>query len=195
MEKIVFQFHITINDLPKEKKQDFLTICEKEDVKPLFIILPEGNYLKQPMFTKLIESTNFKTALSLAEQTVKNFEISDFSIARIKAEVFSKDSSLFQAMDYNNFQPYYEWHCRVKIENEKETEQLCKKYNAHLSVNSLDEDKKIKYITIREYESEALFYEAVNNFYQILLKKDIVTIIKQKFEYCIYDTRLELDKG
>ena len=195
MEKIIFQFHVTIQDLPKEKKEDFISLCIKNQVKPLLIVLPEGDYLKQPMFTKLIKSTSFKTALFWVEQTIEHFETAGFSIARIKAEVFSHDSNLFQSMDYKNFQPYYEWHCKVKIENEEETEQLCKKYNAHLSANSLEEDGKTKYITIREYNSEELFYKAVNQFYEILLEKNIVTIIKQKFEYCIYDSRLELDKG
>lgn len=195
MEEITFQFHITIHDLAKEKKEDFLVLCAKEQVKPLLIVLPEGNYLKQPMFTKLIKSTSFETALSLAEQTAKNFEKSGFSVARIKAEVFSQESNLFQSMNFQNFQPYYEWHCKVKIEKEEETEQLCKKYSAHLSANSLEEDGKTKYITIREYNSETLFYEAVECFHQILLEKKIVTILKQKFEYCIYDSRLELDKG
>lgn len=195
MKEITFQFHITIHDLPKEKKEDFLSLCAREQVKPLLIVLPEGNYLKQPMFTKLIKSTNLETALPLAEQTAENFEKSGFSIARIKAEVFSQESNLFQSMKFKNFQPYYEWHCKVKIEKEEETEQLCKKYSAHLSANSLEEDGKTKYITIREYDSEVLFYEAVERFHQILSEKKIVTILKQKFEYCIYDSRLELDKG
>lgn len=195
MEEITFQFHITIYDLPKEKKENFLTLCTKEQVKPLLIVLPEGNYLKQPMFTKLIKNTNFETALFLAEQTAENFETAGFSVARIKAEVFSQESNLFQSMNFKNFQPYYEWHCKVKIEKEEETEQLCKEYSAHLSANSLEEDGKTKYITIREYNSEASFYEAVERFHQILSEKKIVTILKQKFEYCIYDSRLELDKG
>lgn len=144
------------------------------------------------MFTKIVKSSDFDRAFDLVNKLTRKFEENNIKIARIKGEIISEDSKYFQVSKNHDFKPYYEWHCKIIIGSITDIIGLCHKYDAHLSINALDEDSR--YITIREYDSELLFYQKVEKFNEILIKQD-VTILKQKFEYCIYDSSLELDKG
>jgi len=62
MQTIEFQFHITFDNFSTDKKQDFINLCERENVKPVMIVLPKGDYVNQPMFTKLVSQETFAAA-------------------------------------------------------------------------------------------------------------------------------------
>lgn len=193
MKKIPFQFHVTISDIHKEKQEVFIKFCEQNQLKPLMIVLLEGDYINQPMFTKVIESQTYESALEEINILAKNVQEKGFVICRIKAEIFSEDSSYYPNGVSSSFNPYYECHLRVQIENQSAAEQLCKENDAHLSRNSFDSNH-IKYITIREYGSKSLFDQRVKTLIKAINEYHIL-LIKQKLEYCIYDSNLELDRG
>ncbi len=188
---MTFQIHITLKEFDLNSKSQFLNLCEEEKVKPLIINLPQGNFITQPMFTKLVDTLTLEDALNISNHSIETFKQNNFSIARIKVEVQPENDYLFEYVKSDNFKPYYEWHCKIIVQREQLLEELCNKNNAHLSLNSLD---NTKYITIREYENKDKFYTDVKDFESKLLLGNW-EIVKQKFEYCIYDSRLELDSG
>lgn len=169
-------------------------MCQTEHVKPLFIVLATGNYVRQPMFTKVIESTNFEEAFSDIQNINNVFEKEGFKLVRIKSEVFSDDFYLFSDKKTEKFEPYFEYHCKININNFPLIENICTIHNAHLSKNSLDNSPYEKYITIREYSSNETFEQRIENLL-LALNEHTIEIVKQKKEYCIYDSQLDLDKG
>lgn len=190
---ITFQIHVTLKEVNLADKNRFLKICSDEQVKPLIIELPKGEHINQPMFTKLIQGISLEEALNSIKETAKVFEKNEFVINRVKIEIAPENYHLFLNIKTKYFQPYYEWHCKVVVERNILLEELCRKYNAHLSLNSLDNDQT-KYITIREFENKESFYNNVRNLETKILDGSW-KIVKQKFEYCIYDSKLELDNG
>lgn len=189
-----FQFHVTIEDFSAEKRNFFIELCRKNEVKPLIISLPRGKYLKQPMFTKLLSNNQLENAIKEINKTADIFKSNNFQPIRIKGEVNAEDYEHFNKIQTSKFKPYYEWHCKVEAQNIPLINELCMKYNGHLSKNSLEENENKKYITIREYKNKEKFYNSTSKMYDILLENNI-NIVKQKYEYCVYDNRLELDEG
>lgn len=190
---IAFQIHVTLKELNLSDKNKFLKICSDEQVKPVLIELSEGEHINQPMFTKLVECINLEEALNSLKETVKVFEKNNFVIDRFKIEVAPENDYLFENIKTKYFQPYYEWHCKIIVERVELLNKLCEEYNAHLSLNSLDNDQT-KFITIREYGDKEIFYNSTKNLEAKLLEGNW-KIVKQKFEYCIHDSKLELDDG
>lgn len=194
MKEFTFQFHVTMSDFSVKEKETFVKICEKEEIKPLLIKLPQGIYLKQPMYTKLIKQKSLENSILEIEKTNSIFKLNNFYPIRIKSEVNAEDSDYFNKTYLPNFTPYYEWHCKILAENISLITNICKKYDGHLSENSLEENQNKKFITVREYGAKENFYKNVSKMYNTLIEHNI-KIFKQKFEYCIYDTKIDLDKG
>lgn len=190
MQELLFQFHVTTSALLEAQKDTYLSICHKCNVKPVFIQLPKGQHMQQPMFTALIEGKSFSVAYEKVAEILKEF--SSFPPVRIKAEVDPINDYLFTNITTSKWQPYYEWHCNIKFINPIITKSLAQTHRAHLSENSLEADAK--FLTIRDYGSKELFLERTANLSNAL-QENHIPIIKEKFEYCIYDNKLELDKG
>lgn len=181
---MLFQFHITTDLI--EQKQPFLQLCAEKNVKPVLIELEKGDYIKQPMFTQLVETENFSQALGQVQHTIKAFERAGFVIRRVKVEINPDENQ-----DYLAEQNYYEWHCKVKPNQMLQLKTLCEQHHAHLSLNTLYSGER--FITIR-HTQKTTFYQWVQQM-QTVLKQIGQPVIKEKFEYCIYDNFIELDKG
>lgn len=190
MQELVFQFHVTTSTLLETQKDVYVSICQKCNVKPVFILLPKGKYIHQPMFTVLIQAPNFSKAYHEIEEILKEF--SRFPPIRIKAEVDAKNAYFFPDMATAQWNPYFEWHCKIQFLNPIVTESLAGRHQAHLSENCLEEGKK--FLTIRYYGSKEQFLEKTAQLSKALQENNI-PIIKEKFEFCIYDSKLELDNG
>ena len=189
-----FQFHVTFENFDLDKDKCFIKLCLNESVKPLLIVLPKGNYVNQPMFTKLVTHSELENALSEAKQTINLFQSERYKLARVKAEIPPENAGKIEIA--SDFAPYYEWHCKICLPNAKEesvVSKLCFELGEHLSRNFLDKDKGEKFVTVRDND-KIQFNKKVQNLYENLLKCSI-EIEKQKFEYCIFDTNLELDSG
>ncbi len=189
-----FQFHITVREFKLDDKEKFIKLCEDERVKPLLIVLNKGNHIDQPMFTKNVESNDFNEANEEIEAIVKRLHENGFEIVRKKVEVSPKQESYFNNPLNKNSKPYFEWHGKVKIYDIPMVEKLCKDLGGHISRNSLDEQGKVRFITVREYESKEKFHERVEKLV-FILNENSIEMIKEKYELCIYDNKEELDSG
>jgi len=189
---IEFQFHITFDNFSTDKKQDFINLCNSENVKPVMIVLPKGDYVNQPMFTKLVSYDNFAAADNEVQKTIEVFTAAGYKLMRKKAEIPPEHAESFP-IPQPGFEPYLEWHCKVIVHDMDVVEGLCSELGGHLSRNTLDEAGKERFVTIRQYD-KAVFDESVPPLLNALNQKGI-PIVKQKFEYCVFDSKLELDRG
>ncbi|ASJ52357.1 hypothetical protein BP422_01660 [Brevibacillus formosus] len=189
-----FEFHITLNDLSLDEKDTFIDICKAEQVKPVMIVLDQGNYINQPMITGVIKRADFQEANIEMEKIAATFQNNGFTIVRKKVEISPKEETYFHQPILKNSKPYFEWHGKVQVDDVAALRNLCEGHGGHISRNSLNANGKVRFITVREYESPKQFYDRVEMIHTILQANQI-ELIKEQYELCIYDSREELDSG
>ncbi|QRG70701.1 hypothetical protein JNE38_20430 [Brevibacillus choshinensis] len=189
-----FEFHLTLNDLPVDQKEAFLAICHAERVKPLMIVLDQGTYIHQPMITGVIEHIDFQEAHEEMEKIAATFRGNGFSIVRKKVEISPKEESYFHQPLSKHSKPYFEWHGKVQVDDVERLRQLCNAHGGHISRNSLNVNGRVRFITVREYESAEKFYGRVGKIHDVL-RENGIELQKEQYELCIYDSREELDSG
>lgn len=183
---MLFQFHVTVETFESARIDDFIALCRREEVKPVMIHLEKGDYVDQPMMTRLIDAETLQIAREEVERQAARFAQAGFPIRRIKAECNPKENE-----PYLSSENYYEWHCLVEYSDEAALKQFCLEHHAHLSRNALMPGRK--YVTIRLYDRDE-FYRQVQ-VCSDALKSSPFTIVKEKFEYSVYDSCLTLDGG
>ncbi|MBW5467859.1 hypothetical protein GPJ61_08310 [Brevibacillus formosus] len=189
-----FEFHVTFNDLQFDEKEAFIDICKAEQVKPVMIVLDQGNYINQPMITGVITRADFQEANKEMEKIAATFQNNGFTIVRKKVEISPKEETYFYQPILKNSKPYFEWHGKVQVDDVAALRNLCEDHGGHISRNSLNANGKVRFITVREYESPKQFYDRVEMIHTILQANQI-GLIKEQYELCIYDSREELDSG
>lgn len=189
-----FEFHVTFNDLQLKEKTAFIDLCQAEQVKPVLIVLDQGNYINQPMITGIIRSADFPSANQEMDKIAATFQHNGFTIVRKKVEISPKEEAYFHQPIVKNSKPYFEWHGKVQVDDVAALRSLCEGHGGHISRNSLNANGKVRFITVREYESPKQFYDRVENIHTILQANQI-ELVKQQYELCIYDSREELDSG
>ncbi len=175
-----------MTELPENRKEAFLELCQIEGVKPVLIELEKGEHIRQPMFTRVLDADDLDSALKEVRKTSDKFVAAGLQISRVKAEIAPNLNA-----DYLSDERYYEWHCLVRYQDGNALKALCQRVDAHLSRNALNKGEK--FVTIRLYDKDA-FYKAVGKA-EDALKDERFEVVKEKFEYSVYDSRLELDKG
>lgn len=191
--EIPFEIHITIDSLKINYRQDFVEFCQKKEAKPLFIELSQGDFVHQPMLSKVVCSKNFDEILEFSSELSRELEILNFHVKRLKIEVPSVNWSLFQNFS-TKFEKYYEWHCKIDFIRKDELLKMCEKHKVHLSLNSLKNDISTRFITLREFGTNQQFESRISAISKDLEKQKRV-INKQQSEYCIYDNNTFLDNG
>lgn len=181
-----FQVHITVEHTKKDFKDLFLSLCKKSNVKPTLIVLPNGTYLNHTMFTSIINDNSINNVLEKISLLCENFVDNGFKILRKKVEISPNDDTF-----YLNDKNYYECHIKISDYDYLLLEKICKNLDAHISKNTLE--NKQRFITIRNNDKKT-FYEHAENVKNKLLENNI-NIIKEKFEYCIYDSYINLDEN
>ncbi|MFI8711869.1 hypothetical protein [Brevibacillus brevis] len=189
-----FEFHVTFNDLQLDEKAAFIDLCQSQQVKPVMIVLDQGNYINQPMITGVITRADFQDANKEMEKIAAMFQNNGFSIVRKKVEISPKEETYFYQPILKNSKPYFEWHGKVQVDDVAALRNLCEGHGGHISRNSLNVNGKVRFITVREYESPIQFYDRVEKIHTILQANQI-GLIKEQYELCIYDSREELDSG
>ncbi len=192
-EKIPYEIHLTIGDLPLDREQEFSTYCQSVGAKALLIELSKGLYTQQPMLSTIVYADSLEAILSEANKLSRGLEQHNFKAKRLKIEI-----PAFHAHRYADspsaFDRYFEWHGKINYTDVELIEKLCQKHKVHLSLNALKNASGTRFITLREYGSKAIFEERI----QGLLKDfetERLTINKQQAEYCIYDNNSRLDQG
>ncbi|WP_240343924.1 hypothetical protein [Paenibacillus sp. SYP-B3998] len=163
-------------------------------MKPVMIVLDQGNYINQPMITGVIQRTDFHEANKEIEKIAAKFQNNGFIVVRKKVEISPKEETYFHQPIITNSKPYFEWHGKVQVDDVAILKNLCESHGGHISRNSLNVNGKVRFITVREYESAKQFYDRVEKIHTILHVNRIELLIEQ-YELCIYDSREELDSG
>lgn len=189
-----FEFHITVNDLTFEEKESFIELCRVEQVKPVMIVLDQGEYINQPMITGIVHSADYEEVKNVIEEVVAKFRDNEFTVVRTKVEIPAKEETYFDQPMLAQSKPYFEWHGKVYVDDVVRLKQLCADSGGHISRNSLNANGKIRFVTVREYNSSEKFYSRVEKIHNIL-QQNKIELLKQQYELCIYDSREELDRG
>lgn len=189
-----FEYHVTMSDLKQNEKETFINICNEENVKPVLIVLDQGEYINQPMITGIVHSADYEEVKNVIEEVVAKFRDNEFTVVRTKVEIPAKEETYFDQPMLAQSKPYFEWHGKVYVDDVVRLKQLCADSGGHISRNSLNENGKIRFVTVREYNSSEKFYSRVEKIHNILLQNKI-ELLKQQYELCIYDSREELDRG
>ncbi|WP_044640070.1 hypothetical protein [Risungbinella massiliensis] len=191
-----FEYHLTVHDLELQDQEKFISVCEAEQVKPVMIVLDQGNYIHQPMCTGLIKCENLINVDKEIEKVANKFRDSGFEVIRKKVEISPKEDKYFHELRAKNSKPYFEWHGKIEIvvDDIPKVKNLVKNLGGHISKNSLNKNGRVRFITIRDYESKDRFYKRAEKIKSIV-KENKISFLKEAFELCIYDSREELDSG
>lgn len=191
-----FEYHLTVDDLDLMDQEKFIRACEVAQVKPVMIVLDQGNYIHQPMCTGLIKYENISEADKEIEKVAKQFRESGFEVIRKKVEISPKQDQYFHELRAKHAHPYFEWHGKIEVDVGElpRVKNLVLDLGGHISKNSLNKNGKVRFITIRDYENKERFYERAEKI-KAIIKDNGITFIKEAFELCIYDSKEELDSG
>ncbi|OON98399.1 MAG: hypothetical protein ATN35_05275 [Epulopiscium sp. Nele67-Bin004] len=208
MESIEFQAHITTEKLTDTNK--YIQLCENNKVKPVLIKLDSGDYYDQPMYTQNFVAQNLKQALQEVEKTKIIFEQNGFKTVRTKLEIPPNSIMEFFHASYGSkledfvqvmHNCYLECHIKVKYDDLNILKQISNKVDFYLSQNDIE--LGYRFLSKRLYNtqnldsiSQVLLYNLfdIENLHSYL-KQHNIEIVKEKFEYCVYDSRITLDKN
>ena len=191
---IEFEIHITTSDLSEEEVRSFKVFCKSINAKPILIELSKGKQHRQPMISKVVKC-NTKSELEKELNWLKNqFEMNDYTITRTKIEIPPWQRANAENYYVGQTEKYYEWHCKVDVDDEELVNNICSIYNGRLSKNRLKNEENRKFITMRESDNETLIGTRIKNLKENL-KQNGITIYKEELEYCIYDSNKSLDNG
>jgi hypothetical protein len=191
--EIPFEIHITTDDLASNRQQEFVDFCLTRTAKPLMIKLSKGDFVNQPMLSKVVYATSLDAILSNASEISGALTNQNFGVKRLKVEIAYNHADLFKNY-LSRFEKYFEWHGKVVYAQVDTLLEVCEKHRSHLSSNALTNQLNARFITLREFGTKHEFEQRV-----LALTKDLQngnwTILKQEFEYCIYDNNNFLDNG
>lgn len=225
MKNFTFQAHVTTEKLTDTTK--FINLCNQQNVKPVIIMLEQGDFCEQPMYTYNFNAKNLDVALKKSKIIEDIFEQNGFKIIRVKLEINAEDLSKFYNIDLNyrragfysekfpevDENSYFECHIKVKYESDEVLNSLALKYGFYVSKNQIEPN--VKYISVRMsaekflgvhfdlnirnyldrlsadfFHSRVLNHHLLHNF-----KKYNIEIIKEKYEWCVYDSKFDMDKN
>lgn len=190
----LFELHISTKDLLENQIQGFELFCESIEAKPILIELSEGQFYRQPMISKVINCENKEALEREVSLVYEAFNTANFPVVRVKIEVPFWDKKRTENYYSNSEENYFEWHGKIIFSKPKRLAEICKKYEGHLSKNSLKKDPDKKFITLRDYGEEVSIQKRIEGLKKELQKQKI-QLIKEELEYCIFDSNVQLDKG
>lgn len=189
---IPFEIHITLTDLPVTRTAEFVTSCAAQNAKPMLIELEQGAFQRQPMLSKVVEDTSLNQALAHAHQLAGVLQQQLFTATRIKIEIPAADAAGYVQRGGEGL--YYEWHGKVHYRQPEDLLVLCLAHQVHLSANALRNQAEVRFVTLRETGTYAVFESRLQQLVRALAEKGW-PVIKQQAEYCIYDNNIQLDTG
>lgn len=190
----MFEVHITTRSMQGNEIEEFIEFCKSNSYKPIVIELEGGEIQEQPMISKVIRTTNADVFNSELGEIKNNFLNNSYPINRIKIEVPLSFAYLGEKIFPNYRGKYGEWHAKIRYENEEDLEKLIKDSRIHVSRNSLKGERNQRIITYRHYGFLDQFENMVANLFWFVKMRGF-EIVKDEFEYCIYDSNKSIDKG
>jgi len=201
--KGTFEAHITIKADNLDLKSKFSLLCQKIDLKCVFIELPKGVTRSQVM-TASYHHGAFKDVLQQINQIAQYIVNADFEVTRIKIEAMVSNQDIpvldieAQKLPKTN---YFEFHVKAILSADENLEVLrkyCLQHDAYLSKNAfkkLVDGTQERFITMRIY---GLGYKSAQTHFDNLiafLKYKGFKLSQQQREYTVYDSNLNLDAG
>jgi hypothetical protein len=191
---IPFELHLTSTPLDKQALPHFLAICAQTGAKPLLIELAQGDHWQQAMASKQIHARHVAEAAALAKREAGLWSERGLAVWRIKIEVQLDFAARCQTHLPSGFSGYFEWHGKLPVAAVDSVRALALEHGAHLSANALKNQLDQRFLTLREYGNEPLFRERVAALVAALQARSW-PILRQQFEFCVYDDNQTLDHG
>jgi hypothetical protein len=189
---IPFEVHLTVAPLAAWQEWDFLQTCEALEAKPIFIELARGQNWQQPMATKSLQAKDTAEAVMKCLPLAMRLNAKGYKVVRTKLETPVQYAGM--VFPGEGFEAYFEWHGRVKMNGLGELLDICERHGAHLSRNALKHEPDRRFVTLRTYLHKLDFEERLKS-----LKQDLATagisLLKERAEYCVHDTKAQLDEG
>jgi hypothetical protein len=181
----------------------FAEWCAARGLKCLRIVLARGAHPDQPMATWRRRHTSFAAVLTEAEVLAAEARVAGFDIDRVKIEASPWNADVpVSDSDAQSQNPghYFEQHIKLRRERHREMTQLeatCEQHQGHLSRNAFRQDGEFeeRFVTIRHYGVGRVTAEERLSTLVIALKALDETILETETEYCLYDSRIQLDDG
>ncbi|MFK8005023.1 MAG: nucleotidyl transferase AbiEii/AbiGii toxin family protein [Saprospiraceae bacterium] len=195
MSRSLFEVHITTSAIAENKIPKFIEFCKTIQAKPIIIELPFGEQVQQPMISKVFKNISKEELHANIEDLKEKFKAERLEIARVKIEVplNCMEEGVAAFPDFKG--RYFEWHGKVIFENLEELKMFVSKHdNVHLSKNSLKGASNGRFLTIRNYHKLEYFTNQVENIKRELRENNF-KLIKEEFEYCVFDSNKKVDKG
>lgn len=190
----MFEVHITVNAIEQQDIPDFVEFCQTIEAKPIIIELEKGIIAQQPMISKVYRNIEKHTLKNELIDLLQDFKTSIYAVNRVKVEVplFFIKEGLLEFPSYKG--QYFEWHGKVKYEDLETLKQKIKYLDVHLSRNSLKGQSNLRFLTKRTFWSKDHFINNVTETKDALARNEI-ELVKEEYEYCIYDSNKSIDKG
>lgn len=187
------ELHITCHSLSNDKLPAFERFCHSINAKPIVILLSNGENIQQPMISKIVTCLD-KNGLEKELNCIKRqFIQNGYGVVRVKMEVAPWDVEKATELFGTNEGNYFEWHGKIKLENEEEARAIILDSGGRISRNVLKKDPHSKFITIRHYGSLVGIKRKIHEL-KSGLNQNGIGIIKEELEYCIHDSNVALDK-
>lgn len=188
----MIEIHITTKKLQQKGIDEFVEFCALIKAKPIIIELEDGKVIQQPMISKIVEVQNIYEVL---DKLKYQFSEHNYPISRVKIEVPTESINDGEKLFPDFKGKYFEWHGKVIFQDLNHLKNsVGKRKNVHLSSNSLKGESNKRFITLRSFGHLDSFKYEVEDLKRSL-KFFKYEIIKDEFEYCIYDSNKDLDSG
>lgn len=191
----MFEIHITTKKLKETEVEQFVKFCSSIDAKPILIELAEGITMQQPMISKVYSEISAGELKNKIEILETKFKEQSYDVVRTKVEV-PLDYINRGRREFPNYRgQYYEWHGKVEFEDLGKIQQVLSRFqNAHLSKNALKDQSNRRFVTVRSYNNKRLFLSNVDSIKKTIAQNGF-QLIKDEYEYCIYDSNKTTDSG
>lgn len=197
-----FEAHITV-DAGVERRDAFASLCEALGVGCVLIELAAGRTASQPM-TSSHHSGDLASVLAAVERIHEGLERGGFPVVRVKLEAAATNAGVPVTDDEARAfaGAYFEFHAKLRLPEDADLavlRDLCLRNGAHLSRNDRERDAhggtKDRFATLRVYGAGR--ERATAAFASLLgaLRDAGYTVVGEKHEFTIYDSRASLDAG
>lgn len=187
------EIHITTQPLNPAELEKFLAFCKENNFKPILIELDQGDTMQQPMISKAVEVENEHRLNSVIYQLERLFYDAGFKVLRLKKEIpldFYDTGKWY----HTGSNKYFEYHAKLKFPNENDLLSLKQLPWVHISRNALKGEPDRRFVTYRHYGTKDEFLELTAGFKREFEARNLL-VIKEEFEYCIYDSAEKIDNG
>lgn len=190
----MFEVHITVQSLKNSELEQFKQFCKQIGAKPILIALPKGRMTQQAMISKVFTGLVEGQLGQEIKQLKAQFVDAGYEIIRTKVEVPLE----YIAMGVKEFPDYhgqyFEWHGKVEFDEIEHLQGAIRYLDAHISRNGLKDENNRRFVTVRAYHTQRFFMNKVDTVVQALEHHGL-KLVKQAYEYCIYDSNRAIDSG